>query len=59
MPVRKKVIWALLSFAARRKRENMWSSPSSAPSHEKTTNWGGRSPGLSRSAFNWAGCGPV
>ncbi len=59
MPVRKNVIWALLSLATSRKWENRWSSPSSAPSQEKTTNCGGFSPGFNFSTGGCLGCGPV
>src|SRR6478609_6183642 len=59
MPLRKNVIVALFALASSRKRENRWSSFSSAPSQENTTNCGGCSPGFSLSAFNWWGCGPA
>ncbi|CAM5501774.1 hypothetical protein SNARM312S_05229 [Streptomyces narbonensis] len=42
-----------------RKWENSFWLSSPAPSHEKTTNCGGVSPGLSRSQTGWCGWAPV
>ncbi len=50
--MRKNVIVASFSFASFRNRENRWSSFSSAPSQENTTNCGGFSPGFSFSIFS-------
>src|SRR5689334_17542416 len=59
MPLRKKVMAAPCCLASPRNRENSLLSSSPAPSQEKTTNCGGRSPGPSRAGFGWYGCGPV
>lgn len=59
MPLRKNVIEAPWSAATLRKRENSLLLSSPAPSQEKTTNCGGRSPGFSRSAFGCLGWAPV
>src|SRR4028119_637118 len=59
MPLRKKVIDAPISCATRRKRGNRPVDRLAAPSQEKTTNCGGRSPGASLRGTGWGGCGPV
>ena len=55
----KKVIGTFLAAANARQRVNSFDAPSPAPSHDTTTNCGGRSPGLSLDGTGWLGCGPV
>ena len=50
---------ALFSLATLRKWENSRWLSSPAPSHEKTTNCGGVSPGLSFCQTGWRGWAPV
>ncbi len=59
MPLRNSVIVALDSLATWRKCENSFWLSSPTPSHEKTTNCGGVSPGFSFSIGIRFGCTPV
>jgi len=58
--VRKNVIGTWWAAANSRQVSNSPERSAPAPSHDTTTNWGGRSPGLSLvGGAGWLGCGPV